>query len=144
MDMAVNKGSDYWVSSARPIFMTELNMTRTMVMQAALMRDLWTYLNTIKWGGSQEVQMGVGQSINLLTPIAVVRYVGSLTSEAKVWNPQIIDSIVSPDGEVLSQREATVFNVLESAKPYMSYILEGMRGVVDDGGTAKTAASECH
>lgn len=138
MDMAVNTGSDYWVSSARPIFMTELNMTRTMVMQAALMRDLWTYLNTIKWGGSQEVQMGVGQSITLLTPIAVVRYVGSLTSEAKVWNPQIIDSIVSPDGEVLSQREATVFNVLESAKPYMSYILEGMRGVVDDGGTAKT------
>ena len=136
MDMAINTGSDDWVVNARPIFMTELNMTRTMVMQAALMRDLWTYLNTIKWGGSQEIQMGVGQSITLLTPISVVRYVGALNSTAVVWNPNIIDSIVSPEGEILSQRAATQFNVLESAKPYMQYILKGMEGVVDESGTA--------
>lgn len=136
MDMAINTGSDDWVANARPIFMTELNMTRSMVMQAALMRDLWTYLNTIKWGGSQEIQLGIGQSITLLTPIAVVRYVGALATDAVVWNPQIIDSIVSPEGEVLSQRTAIQFNVLESAKPYLPYILEGMKGVVDEGGTA--------
>jgi len=136
MDMAINTNSDDWVVNARPIFMTELNMTRTMVMQAALMRDLWTYLNTIKWGGSQEIQMGIGQSITLLTPIAVVRYVGALSSEAIVWNPNLIDSIVSPEGEILSQREATEFNTLESAKPFMPYILKGMEGVVDESGTA--------
>lgn len=141
MDMAVNTSSDDWVTNARPIFMTELNMTRSMVMQAALMRDLWTYLNTIKWGGSQEIQVGIGQSITLLTPIAVVRYVGALSTDATVWNPQIIDSIVSPEGEVLSQREATKFNVLESAKQYIPYILKGMEGVVDEGGTAKTFLS---
>ena len=138
MDMAINTGSDDWVTNARPIFMTELNMTRTMVMQAALMRDLWTYLNTIKWGGSQEIQLGIGQSITLLTPIAVVRYVGALNSAGIVWNPQIINSIVSPEGEVLSQRSATVFNTLDTAQPYMPYILKGMEGVVDEGGTAKT------
>lgn len=82
--------------------------------------------------------MGIGQSITLLTPIAVVRYVGALSSEGKVWNPQIIDSIVSPEGEILSQRDATLFGTLESAKPYMSYILRGMEGVVDEGGTAAT------
>lgn len=80
--------------------------------------------------------MGVGQSITLLTPIAVVRYVGTLNSNAVVWNPNIIDSIVSPEGEILSQRAATQFNVLESAKPYMQYILKGMEGVVDETGTA--------
>lgn len=138
MDMAINTGSDDWVVNARPIFMDELKMSRNMVMQAALMRDLWTYLNTIKWGGSQEIQMGIGQSITLLTPIAVVRYVGALSSNAVVWNPQIVDSIVSPEGEILSQRTATKFNTLESAKPYMAYILKGMKGVVDEGGTAKS------
>ena len=30
MDMAINTGSDDWVANARPIFMTELNMTRSM------------------------------------------------------------------------------------------------------------------
>ena len=136
MDMAINTNSDDWVVNARPIFMTELNMTRTMVLQAALMRDLWTYLNTIKWGGSQEIQMGVGQSITLLTPISVVRYIGTITNEAIVYNPNIVDSIISPEGEILSQRSATVFNTLNSAKPYMEYILRGLEGVVDETGTA--------
>ena len=136
MDMAINVGQGNWIVEARKIFMSELNMTRSMVMQAALMRDLWNYLNTIKWGGSQEIQMGVGQSITLLTPIAVSRYVGALNSEAVVWNPNIVDSIISPEGEILSQRSATKFNTLESAKPYMSYILQGMEGVVDESGTA--------
>ena len=136
MDMAINTPSDDWVVGARPIFMTELGMTRNMVMQAALMTDMWNYLNTIKWGGSQEIQMGVGQSITLLTPIAVVRYIGALNKDLKVYNPNIVDSIISPEGEILSQRHATVFNVLESAKPYLSYILKGLEGVVDEAGTA--------
>ena len=136
MDMAMNTPQDKWVSSARPIFMTELGMTRTMVMQQALMGDMWNYLNTIKWGGSQEIQMGVGQSITLLTPISVVRYAGALSSSLTVWNPNIVDSIISPEGEILSQRQATVFNKLESARPYLPYILDGLKGVVDEAGTA--------
>lgn len=136
MEMAMNYGSDDWVVQARPIFMSELNMTRSMVLKAALMSDLWNYLNTIKWGGSQEIQMGIGQSITLLTPITVVRYVGALSDEAIVWNPHIVSSIVSPDGEILSQRTATKHNTLESAKPFIDYILKGMEGVVDEGGTA--------
>ncbi len=136
MEMAMNYGSDDWVVQARPIFMSELNMKRSMVMQAALMSDLWNYLNTIKWGGSQEIQLGIGQSITLLTPITVVRYVGALSDNAIVWNPHIISSIVSPEGEILSQRTATQHNTLNSAKPFMSYILQGMEGVVDEGGTA--------
>ena len=142
MEMAINTGSGSWVENARPIFMTELNMTREMVMQAALMSDLWNYLNTIKWGGSQEIQVGIGQSITLLTPITVVRYVGALSDEAIVWNPHIISSIISPEGEILSQRTATKHGTLESAKPFMSYILEGMEGVVDESGTAKRFFSD--
>ena len=136
MDMAINTAQDKWVSAARPIFMTELGMTRSMVMQAALMTDMWNYLNTIRWGGSQEIQMGVGQSITLLTPIAVVRYIGALNNNLTVYNPNIVDSIISPEGEILSQRHATVFNTLDSAKPYLSYIQEGLKGVVDESGTA--------
>ena len=139
MDMAINtNNSDLWVTNARPIFMTELGMTRTMVMQNALMGDMWNYLNTIKWGGSQEIQMGVGQSITLLTPISVVRYVGALNSALTVWNPNIIDSIISPEGEVLSKRHATVFNKLENAAPFLGNILKGMEGVVDESGTARS------
>ena len=61
---------------------------------------------------------------------------GALNSKLTVWNPNIIDSIISPEGEVLSKRKATQFNILESAEPYLEYILKGMAGVVDESGTA--------
>ncbi len=135
MDMAIETPSGDWVENARPIMMDELGMSLEMVMKAALMSDLWIYLNTIKWGGSQEIQLGIGQSITLLTPVAVVRYLGSL-AEGRVWNLNIIDSIISPDGEVLSSSAPNLFNTLDDAIPYLYYIQKGMEGVVDDGGTA--------
>ncbi len=135
MDMAIETASDNWVENARPILMSELNMTRDMVMKAALMSDLWIYLNTIKWGGSQEIQVGIGQSITQLTPVAVVRYLGALV-DGNVWNVNIVDSIISPEGEILSSTEPSLFNHLTSAEPYLYYIQKGMEGVVDDGGTA--------
>ena len=135
MDMAINTASDDWVASARPIFMNELNMTRTMVFQAALMSDLWNYLNTIKWGGSLEIQMAIGQSITLVTPVAEVRYVASLV-DGNVWNLSLIDSVISPEGEILSQREPQLFGTLEGVEEYLPYIKLGMKGVVDESGTA--------
>ena len=135
MDMAIDSSSDDWVANARPILMSELNMTRDMVLKAALMSNLWVYLNDIKWGGSQEIQMAIGQSITVLTPMAVVRYVGAL-AEGNVWNVNIIDSIISPEGEVLTQYNPSLFGSLTESVQYLPKIQEGMRGVVDESGTA--------
>ena len=136
MDMAINTGSDYWVLEAQKIFMQELNMTRNMVYMSALMSDLWNYLNTIKWGGSLEIQMAIGQSITLVTPVAEVRYAAALV-DGNVWNLSIVDSITSPDGELLSQRTPQLFGQLENVEEFLPYIKEGMKGVVDETGTAR-------
>ena len=136
MDMAINTGSDQWVLEAQRIFQNELNMTRNMVYMSALMSDLWNYLNTIKWGGSLEIQMAIGQSITLVTPVAEVRYAAALV-DGNVWNLSLIDSITSPEGEILSQRQPQLFNKLEGVAEYLPYIKEGMKGVVDETGTAK-------
>lgn len=122
----------------RPILMAELNMTRDMVWKQATVGDIWIYLNDIKWGGSQEIQFAIGQSITLLTPVAVSRYVASLANGGVVDNLSIVDSITSPDGDILNQYQQSVLaNRLEDAYLYLPYIKEGMKGVVDDGGTAK-------
>ncbi len=138
MDMAIVTGSDDWVVNARPILMNELYMTREMVMQRALMSDMWVYLNTIAWGGSQSIQMAIGQSITLLTPAAVSRYVAAIANGGYVYDLMIVDSIISPDGEIVSQRSSRLFNKLENVEQFMPYILEGMEGVVDESGTAES------
>lgn len=137
MDMAVNTHSDDWANAMRPILMAELNMTRDMVWSQAVIGDIWVYLNDIKWGGSLEVQMGIGQSITFLTPAAVSRYVASLANGGVVYNLSIVDSVVSPEGEILNQYQPSVFGTLEGAEQYLPYIKEGMRRVVDETGTAE-------
>lgn len=131
MQMAIDYPSGLWADNMRPILAEELNMTKEMVWSQVVIGDLWTYLNDIKWGGSMEVQMGIGQSITVLTPAAVSRYLASLANGGIVYNLNIVDSVVAPNGEILSKFEPNEFGRIEDAKPYFPYIREGMKGVVD-------------
>ena len=136
MDMAVNIDQGDWLQYMRPILMEELNMTREMVYTQAIIGDTYNYMNDIKWGPSQTVQVAIGQSITVLTPAAVSRYVASLGNGGVVYNLMIVDSITSPEGDIISQRVPSVMNVFEGAEAYLPYILKGMEGVVDESGTA--------
>ncbi|NLI22650.1 MAG: hypothetical protein GX418_14020 [Clostridiales bacterium] len=136
MDMAVNTNQSDWVVSMRPILMEELNMTREMVYLQSIIGDTYNYLNDIKWGGGQTIQVAIGQSITVVTPAAVSRYAATLANGGNVYNLMIVDSITSPEGDILSQRTPTKMNTFEGAEEYLPLILQGMKGVVDESGTA--------
>ena len=137
MDMAVNYPETQWVENMRTILMEELNMTKEMVYLQSVIGDAYNYMNDIKWGGGQTILTGIGQSVTVLTPIAVARYVCTVANGGYLYNVSLIDSITSPDGEILSQREPTLIHRLDKADEFMHYITEGMKGVVDETGTAK-------
>ena len=144
MDMAVNTNQGEWVVSMRPILMEELNMSREMVYLQAVIGDTYNYLNDIKWGGGQTIQVAIGQSITVLTPAAVSRYVAALGNGGRVYNLMIVDSITSPEGDIISQRTPVLMHEFsdgdaeqqKKVDEYLSYILAGMEGVVDESGTA--------
>ena len=136
MDMAVNYSESYWLDNMRTILMEELNMTKDMVYLQSVIGDTYNYMNDIKWGGGQTILTAIGQSVTVLTPIAVARYVCAIANGGYVYNVSIIDSIISPEGEILSQREPQLINRLEYADEYLPYIRKGMKGVVDESGTA--------
>ncbi len=136
MDMAVNYNESDWVENMRTILMEELNMTKEMVYLQSVIGDAYNYMNDIKWGGGQTILTGIGQSVTVLTPIAVARYVCTVANGGYLYNVSLIDSITSPDGEILSQREPTLIHRLDYADMYLPLIREGMQGVVDESGTA--------
>ena len=136
MDMAVNTNQSDWVVSMRPILMEELNMTREMVYLQSVIGDTYNYLNDIKWGGGQTIQVAIGQSITVVSPAAVSRYAAALANGGTVYNLMIVDSITSPEGDILSQRTPSVMNTFEGAEEFLPLILQGMKGVVDESGTA--------
>ena len=137
MDMAVNYNESDWLENMRTILMEELNMTKEMVYLQSVIGDTYNYMNDIKWGGGQTILTGIGQSVTVLTPIAVARYVCTVANGGYLYNVSLIDSITSPDGEILSQREPTLIHRLDRADDYLPLIQEGMKGVVDESGTAK-------
>ena len=137
MDMAVNYNESDWLENMRTILMEELNMTKEMVYLQSVIGDTYNYMNDIKWGGGQTILTGIGQSVTVLTPIAVARYVCTVANNGYLYNVSLIDSITSPEGDILSQREPTLIHRLEHSDEYLPLIREGMKGVVDETGTAK-------
>ena len=136
MDMAVNYNESEWLDKMRTILMEELNMTKDMVYLQSVIGDTYNYMNDIKWGGGQTILTGIGQSVTVLTPIAVARYVCTVANNGYLYNVSLIDSITSPEGEILSQREPTLIHRLDYSDEYLPLIREGMKGVVDESGTA--------
>lgn len=137
MDMAVNYPESVWVENMRTILMEELNMSKEMVYLQSVIGDTYNYMNTVKWGGAQTILTAVGQSVTVLTPVAVARYVAALANGGLVYNVSLVDSITSPNGEIMSQREPQLINTIEGGEQWLKYIQQGMEGVVDDGGTAR-------
>ena len=139
MDMAVNQNESAWLDNMRTILMEELNMTKEMVYLQSVIGDTYNYMNDIKWGGGQTILTGIGQSVTVLTPLAVARYVCTVANNGYLYNVSLIDSIISPDGEIKSQREPSLIGQIktENSDRYFELIHKGMKGVVDESGTAE-------
>lgn len=144
MDMAVDFNQGEWLPEIRTILMEELDMPREMVYLQIVAGDTYIKLNEIKWGGSEAIMAAVGQSITTVTPVAVARYVAAVANGGKVYDLRLIDSIISPDGEVLSQSTPILASELEGegVEEYLAYLREGMSGVAEGDGTAQRFFSE--
>ena len=138
MDMAVDYNQGDWLPEIRTILMEELDMPRELVYLQIVAGDTFIMLNEIKWGGSEAIMCAVGQSITAITPVAVARYVAAIANGGEVYDLRLIDSIISPEGEVISQSSPILASELDCPEEYLQAIREGMKGVVDPegGGTA--------
>ena len=138
MDMAVDYNQSDWLPEIRTILMEELDMPREMVYLQIVTGDTYIMLNEIKWGGSEAIMCAVGQSITTVTPVALARYVAAVANGGKVYDLQLIDSIISPDGEVLSRSQPILASEIEGegVDTYLACIREGMKGVTEAEGTA--------
>ena len=138
MDMAVNTPQTQWVRSIRPVLMEELGMSLEMVYRQVVVGDIYLLLNEIKWGGSEAIMTAIGQSITQVTPLAVARYVVTIANGGYVYDVSLIDSIISPTGEIINPLDTPVVvnDLSAELANVLPYIKKGMAGVVDESGTA--------
>ncbi|GHU67690.1 penicillin-binding protein [Clostridia bacterium] len=144
MDVAVSTSQSEWISNFRVTLMTELGMRREIVILTDTMSDIYRILNDIKWGANLTIMTAIGQSVTMVTPVAVARYVAAIANGGLVYDVSLVDSIISPSGEVLNPLDGPVVvnDLRDEVAPYIDYIWKGMEGVVDEGGTATAYFSD--
>ncbi len=96
------------------------------------------YLLEIKWTNTENILTGIGQSVTLLTPIGVARYISALVNGGYVYDATLIKAVVSPDGKVTSEERPKLVRELNINPEYIVAIKKGLEEVVslEDGGTA--------
>ena len=92
----------------------------------------------------------IGQSYNDFTPIQIAKYIAMIANRGKVVNPMLIKNVVTSDGKQVSTAELEAYlqeklgiaskdvDSLQMSDENINAVLEGMRGVTDDTGTASS------
>ena len=102
------------------------------------------------WSAGQTLQAAIGQSYNSFSPIQLVKYIGMVANGGNKINPTIVKRILNADGTESSRSEINQYvkeklglqdddtENLSFSKQNIDAVLEGMRSVTEEGGTASS------
>lgn len=139
MKIAVTYDSkEKWYLPIREILQYDLGLPRQYISSHYMVNTFVTYLADIYWTPNETIMCAIGQSITQVTPVAVARYVSAIVNGGTVYDAQIVDKIIAPDGTVVLEKQPVVANQINTQPAYYEAIRAGMEDVTDEvaGGTA--------
>ena len=139
MKIAVSYNSkEQWYQPIREILQYDIGLPRDYISSHYMVNTFVTYLADIYWTPNETIMCAIGQSITQVTPVAVARYVSAIVNGGTVYDAQIVDKIIAPDGAVVLEKQPIVANQIDSDPLYFATIRAGMEDVTDEvaGGTA--------
>ncbi len=129
---------EQWYQPIREILQYDIGLPREYISSHYMVNTFVTYLADIFWTPNETIMCAIGQSITQVTPIAVARYVSAIVNGGTVYDAQIVDKIIGPDGNVVLEKRPVVANQINTEASYYQAIRAGMEDVTDEvaGGTA--------
>ncbi len=129
---------EQWYLPIREILQYDIGLPRDYISGHYMVNTFVTYLADIYWTPNETIMCAIGQSITQVTPVAVARYVSAIVNGGTVYDAQIVDKIIAPDGTVVLEKQPVVANQIDSDPAYYAAIRAGMEDVTDEvaGGTA--------
>ena len=127
-----------WYKPIREILQYDIGLPANYISSHYMVNTFVTYLADLFWTPNETIMCAIGQSITQVTPIAVARYVSAIVNGGTVYDAQIVDKIIAPDGTVVLDKQPVVANHINTEEKYYAAIREGMKEVADEtaGGTA--------
>lgn len=132
-----NMGQDYLPSMARGFglgSLTEVGEIEEVAGNVETPRDEYT-----------SVQMGIGQSTLLVTPLQVARFMAAIANGGTLYRPQVVEQIIDPDGEIEYAFEAEEQGKLPISSATLATIREALSMVTSNPrGTANHVFRHLH
>ncbi len=97
-----------------------------------------------KWHKGETLSIAIGQGFNLLTPLQVCLMTAAVANGGKVYKPQVIESVTTPEGAVVETFAPQLLSELsDREQSFLTIIREGLVGVVQGKrGTARNVRIE--
>ncbi|HIU33528.1 MAG TPA: hypothetical protein IAB02_03110 [Candidatus Pullichristensenella excrementigallinarum] len=130
MDISVSyETKAEWARPIREVLLYDLNLPEQYISSNYLGNTITTYIQDLFWTPNETIMLAIGQSITQVTPIAMARYVSAIANGGTVYDAQIIDKIIAPDGTIVLEKEPVVANQIVTEEAYFQAIQEGMKQV---------------
>ena len=125
-----------WGPDIRAILINDLKIPKTTILKNMLDSEISQTLYEIKWDPNDTIQAGIGQSVTMLTPIGVARYISAIVNGGEIYEARLVKSIITPDG-VVRNKPPMLVRDLGVNKQFLDAIKQGMSEVVSgEDGTA--------
>jgi len=140
MELAVSQDTSEYGADIRSILREQLKITGSGKL-SQMSSDISQQIYQIIWNDNHTIMTGIGQSVTLVTPIGIARYLSALVNGGEVYEAQLVKKILYPDGTVMEEKQPKLLRAMDIPEEYLEAIKEGMREVVseEDGGTAAGA-----
>lgn len=89
-----------------------------------------------QWHEYDSMDMAIGQQENKFTAIQLVNYVSSIANGGILYQPYLVDKVVSPDGRMLMENKPREIHKVDVSPKTLGILREGMHEVAINGGTA--------
>ena len=84
-----------------------------------------------KWHKGETLSIAIGQGFNLLTPLQVCLMTAATANGGKIYKPQIIESVTTPEGDIVETFEPQLLGEFsQREQAYLEIIKEGLVGVI--------------
>ena len=139
LDITVTYSSkEEWNKPIREILLYDLNLPVDYIRSNYLGNTIVSYIQELQWTPNESIMLAIGYSITQVSPIAVARYASAIANGGVVYDAQIVDKIIAPDGTVVLDKQPVIANRINTSEAYFAAIKRGMEDVTsaEEGGTA--------
>lgn len=104
--------------------------------QAFANRPVWDQ----NWYPSDTEQISIGQGFHQMTIMQMVQLYAAIANRGKIYEPQIVREVLSPQGDVVQAFEPRLSRVVEASSKSWDAVIEGLRATIEHPrGTARSA-----